>query len=207
MFIDKFNHKVNNSEQILRWLGMVTESSDEGIAITDINGQLLLANRSFAAMHGHNTTEELKGRNICSFHNDSQVHSDLIPLLNEVIEMGSLSGPIEHIRADGHSFQTTTKIALLKNNLGHHEGFIFFVRDNHQRYSTARERLLDQNMRLKTTGENSFRRKLMSRPKKIHLLEKHKTDISRQLDEHKVNLFVSEELNEVKNSPVQTFKK
>lgn len=60
-------NKLKKSEEELYLLSSMVKQSDEGMAVVDLNGNLLFLNDAFAAMHGY-ASEELLDKHLSIFH-------------------------------------------------------------------------------------------------------------------------------------------
>ena len=63
-------------EQNLRYLTTISENSNEGVAITNLNGILNFVNASFAGMHGYQSQESLIDESIAKCHTPKQMLKD-----------------------------------------------------------------------------------------------------------------------------------
>ncbi len=106
------------TEERIRFLSSVVEQSSEGIAITNINGDILFANPAWAHMHGYESEETLVNKNLKIFHNEKQLEEDVIPFNKKVMEEGFHMGELGHIRRDGAPFPTLMTTTLLKDAHG-----------------------------------------------------------------------------------------
>ena len=114
-------------EERLRLLSEAAEQSTEGIAVTDLDGDLLFLNHAFAAMHGY-VPEELVGRNLRVFHNEQQMAS--LDAANRIVrEHGQFSGEIWHTRMDGSRFPGLMHNSLLRDREGKPMALIATLRD------------------------------------------------------------------------------
>lgn len=115
------------AEEKLHLLSMAVEQSTEGIALVNLEGNILSINNAFAAMHGYKP-EEVIGKNLSIFHNDEQMPS--VEAVNrQVTETGDFNGEIWHIRRDGLVFPTWMHNSLLRDASGHTIGIIGTLRD------------------------------------------------------------------------------
>ncbi len=115
------------AEERLRLLSSVAEQSSEGIAVSDLEGNLLFANSAFAAMHGY-TPEELVGKHLSIFH--APEHMPAVEAANRQIqETGEFNGEVWHIRCDGTVFPTLMHNSLLQDEMGNPIGMIATLRD------------------------------------------------------------------------------
>jgi diguanylate cyclase (GGDEF)-like protein/PAS domain S-box-containing protein len=115
------------AEDRLRFLSSVAEQSSEGIAMSDLEGNLLFVNDAFAAMHGHDP-DELVGEHLSIFHTPEQIPA--VEAANRQIqERGEFIGEIWHVRHDGTVFPTLMHNSRLRNEAGTPIGMIATVRD------------------------------------------------------------------------------
>ena len=130
------------AEERLRLLSSVVEQSSEGIAMSDLEGNLLFVNNTFAAMHGY-TPEELAGKHLSIFHTPEQMPS--VEAANQQIqETGEFSGEIWHVRRDGAVFPTLMHNSLLRDETGNPIGMIGALRDITERVQAEEEIRLER---------------------------------------------------------------
>jgi len=114
-------------EERLRFLSSAVEQSTEGIAVSDLEGNLLFVNKAFATMHYHDQ-EELVGKHLSILHTPEQMSS--VNAANRVIQKtGEFSGEIWHARSDGTVFPTLMQNSLLRDEKGNPIGMIATIRD------------------------------------------------------------------------------
>ena len=114
-------------EERLRLLASAAEQSSEGIAVTDLEGNLQFVNDAFSRMHEY-SVEELVGKHLSIFHTAEQMAS--VNAANRRIqETGKFSGEIGHVRRDGTTFPTLMQNSLLRDESGHTVGMIGTLRD------------------------------------------------------------------------------
>jgi len=115
------------TDERLRLLSSAVEQSTEGVAVADLDGNLLFVNRSFASMHGY-TPEELDGAHLSIFHSAEQMKS--VDAANRKIkERGSFSGEIWHKRRDGTVFPAMMHNSLFRDERGAPVGMIATMHD------------------------------------------------------------------------------
>ena len=115
------------AEERLRLLSSAVEQSTEGIAVSDLEGNLLFVNDAFAAMHGY-APQELAGKHLSTFHTSGQMPS--VEAANRQIqETGEFSSEIWHVRRDGTVFPTLMHNSLLRDEIGNPLGVIGALRD------------------------------------------------------------------------------
>jgi PAS domain S-box-containing protein len=115
------------AEEKLRLLSSSVEQSSEGMAMTDLEGNLLFVNNAFATLHGY-TLEELVGKHLSIFHTPEQKPS--VEAANRQLqETGEFSGEIWHVRRDGTVFPTLMHNSVLQDEAGNAIGMIGTLRD------------------------------------------------------------------------------
>ena len=120
-------NKRNSKEENLQLLIQTVEQSTEGIAISDLKGNLLFVNNAFATMHGY-TSNELVGKNLSIFHTPEQMVA--VDAANQqVTEIGEYSGEIWNVHRDGSIFPALMHNSTLKNEKGEIIGYIGMARD------------------------------------------------------------------------------
>jgi len=118
---------MKKSEEELHLLSSMVKQSDEGMVLTDLNGNLLFLNDAFAAMHGY-ISEKLVGRHVSAFHTQEQMPS-VEAATRQTKETGSFSGEVWAIRRDGTTFPTLINNSLLHDEAGNPIGMIGLARD------------------------------------------------------------------------------
>ena len=109
-------------EERLRLLSSALEQSSDGIAVTDLEGNLLFVNNAFATMHGY-AAEELVGRHLSLFHATEQMPS--VEAANRQMQnTGEFSGEIWHVRRGGMVFPALMHNSLLRDEAGNAIGMI-----------------------------------------------------------------------------------
>jgi two-component system, NtrC family, sensor kinase len=105
-------------QERIRFLSLVVEQSSEGMAVADLEGNLIFVNQAWAHMHGYETSEELVGHHLRIFHTQEQAENDVVPFNQKVKEKGFHSGEVGHVRKDGVQFPTLMNTTLLRDELG-----------------------------------------------------------------------------------------
>jgi len=140
------------AEEQVRLLSSATEQSTEGIAVANTEGNLLFANKAFAAMHGY-TPEELVGKSLSIFHTPEQMPS--VEAANQQTqEMGKFNGEIWRARRDGTVFPTLMNNSLLRDKAGNPIGIISTLNDIAKR-KQAEEALRDSEERFRTISDTA----------------------------------------------------
>jgi PAS domain S-box-containing protein len=104
------------AEERMRFLSSAVEQSSEGIAISDLSGNLLYLNETFAKMHGYGP-DELIGKNLAMLHTPDQMLAT--EAANRQMEKeGAFIGEIWHSRSDGTVFPVLMHSSLLRDKEG-----------------------------------------------------------------------------------------
>ena len=99
-------------------LSNIVKQTMEGIALADLNNNLIFINDAWCEMHGYKSYKELLGKNLSIFHNKEQLENDVIPFNKKVLQEGRYSDEVRHITKDGKSFSTLMTTTLLKDEKG-----------------------------------------------------------------------------------------
>ncbi|MFH0823659.1 MAG: PAS domain S-box protein, partial [Pseudomonadota bacterium] len=111
----------------LKLLGDAIEQSREGVAVADMEGNLVFLNHAFASMHGFER-EELMGKHLSVFHTQDQIPA-VEAAVGTTKDMGGFSGEIWHVRRDGTVFPTLMHNSLFRDGRGNACGLLGTVRD------------------------------------------------------------------------------
>ena len=139
--------------ELLRLKNAVEQTGD-GIAITDIDGNLLYANPAWAEMHGY-TLEEIIGKHLSMFHTPEQLERDVAPFNEKAMATGHSSGEIGHVRKDGTVFPTLMTVTLRRDANGQPIGLIGTARDISDQIKT-REILQESETRFRTMADFTY---------------------------------------------------
>ena len=117
----------------------VLDTSPDSVAVTDLLGNYIFANKQTAILHGYDNTEEFIGKSAFSFFPISEV-----PKATKYMSLARADGVIKNIefnlqRKDGSTFPAELSAALIKNEFGIPVAFIAVTRD-----ITERKRVADQ---------------------------------------------------------------
>jgi len=108
-------------------MAIIPALAADGIIVIDPAGIVHFVNPAWAAIHGYNTTDELIGRNISTFHTEEQMKNLVADFIEEAKHRGRLAGPIERLRSDGTVFCSQTKMTAVKNKEGETIGLVVFA--------------------------------------------------------------------------------
>jgi PAS domain S-box-containing protein len=138
------------AESSLWLLSSAVEQSREGIAVSDLEGNLQFVNHAFAAMHGY-TPEELAGEHLSIFHTPAQMPA--VEAANRQIrETGEFQGEIWHARRDGTVFPTWMHNSLLRDAAGRPTNMIGTLHDITERIQ-AQEAIRQRTAQLEALHE------------------------------------------------------
>ena len=104
------------AEAKIRHLSSMVEQSSEGMAIADLDGNLIFVNLAWARMHGYESGDDLLGQNLSIFHNHEQLDREVAPFNRKVTEEGHHTGEVGHMRKDGTTFPTLMVTTLLRDD-------------------------------------------------------------------------------------------
>jgi PAS domain S-box-containing protein len=106
------------AEEHVRLLSSAVEQSSEGMAIADIEGNLMYVNHAWAEIHGYESSEDLQGLHLSVFHSPEQLKNEVEPFNKMVMKNGHHKGEVGHIRKDFTPFPTLMTVTLLKDESG-----------------------------------------------------------------------------------------
>jgi len=115
------------AEEQIGLLSSAVEQAREGVAVSDMEGNLLFVNPAFADLHGY-APDELIGKHLSIFHSADQLPA--VEAANRQIQKtGVFDGEIWHRNRDGTVFPTLMHNSLLEDRTGHPVGMIGTLRD------------------------------------------------------------------------------
>ena len=94
-------------------LESAVEQSVDGIAVSELNGDIRFANQAWADMHGY-AADEIAGMNMDSFYSDEQLSGEYELFKDHVVEKGAHTGSLGHKRKDGTTFISMMTSTVLK---------------------------------------------------------------------------------------------
>ncbi|MEN8191022.1 MAG: PAS domain S-box protein, partial [Thermodesulfobacteriota bacterium] len=127
-----------NEEQQLRMFQRAAIQSIDGLAITNLSGELTFANQAWCEMHGC-TIDELIGAPLFIHCTDERMLEQFDGLLRKASRLGSVTQTIEHKRKDSHLFKALTSVTSLLDNQKHPSGYLIIARDISERISYEQE--------------------------------------------------------------------
>ncbi len=115
------------AEEDIRLMSSAVEQTRDGIAVTDLKGNLIYLNSAFAQAHGYDR-DELVGKHLSVFHTPEQMPA--VDKANEKLQAtGKFIGEISHVRRDGSVFPALMHNTFLCNDNGKPVGMIGTLRD------------------------------------------------------------------------------
>ncbi|MCD6282828.1 PAS domain S-box protein [bacterium] len=145
----KIEEERKRAEERLRLLSSVAEQAGDGMAVADMDGHIIFANRAWAEMHGYEH-DELIGKHLSIFHNERQLKEEVEPFNEQVLLKGQHEGEVGHIRKDGSMFPTYMTTTILKDDDGEPVGLIGSARD-----ITERKRVEEELRKLSSVVDQS----------------------------------------------------
>ncbi|MCP4543604.1 MAG: PAS domain S-box protein [Chloroflexi bacterium] len=125
--VEDITERKRAEEELLR-LSSAVEQTGDGIAVADLEGNILYVNPAWAQMHGY-TVEEIQGKHLFMFYTEEQAKSEVMPFNEIVMQAGANSGEIGHVRKDGVIFPTLMTTTVLKDEAGNPVGLVGTARD------------------------------------------------------------------------------
>ena len=126
----KMEEMLKESEERLR---LTLESASDGIAVTDLDGNLVQVNKTVVHMHGYDTREELIGRSGFSLFAVKD-RARAIENMKRTLEVGHLE-KIEYrlLGRDASEFDAEISAAVLRDASGNPVGLVVIIRDISER--------------------------------------------------------------------------
>jgi PAS domain S-box-containing protein len=124
---------------------LALEQAVDGIAFSDLAGQVRYANTAWVTMHGMRPGEAT-GRSLAVFHTPRQLAEQVQPAIARIHGEGSFSGEIDHVDSAGREFTTMMMCTLVRGADGEPAGMLAIARDitdlleARQRLKLAQER-------------------------------------------------------------------
>lgn len=131
------------SEEQLHRISMALEQTAEGIAVSDLDGNLVFANRAWAEMHGY-SVEEIQGVHLSVFHTIKQLREEVIPFNQQAMEVGFHRGEVGHVRKDGRVFPTMMSSTMLQDEADNTIGIVGSARDITEQKQAEQELLQEK---------------------------------------------------------------
>ena len=136
--VEDITERKKNEEQ-LKSLSSIVEQSAEGIALIDLNGILIFANKAWCEMHGYKNSTNIIGKSLVVFHNKEQLDNKVFQFNKKVMKYGTYSGEVGHITKNGKIFPTFMTSTLLKDTHGNPYGIAGIAKDITERKKTEKK--------------------------------------------------------------------
>jgi len=108
-------------------LYMAVQQSMDGVAVTDMEGNIEYANLAWALMHGYYGSE-VREKNIGTFIGPSESY-DADGVVRVLHEQGCYRGEHANIKKDGSSFPVLVFANVARDDVGNPLGIVFLLRD------------------------------------------------------------------------------
>jgi PAS domain S-box-containing protein len=128
----------------------------EGMALVDLNDNLIFINNAWCEMHGYKSYKELLGKNLAIFHTKEQFENDVIPFNEKVKENGTYSGEVGHVTKEGKPFPTLMTTTILKDDKGKPYGIAGIAKDITTRKQEERIQMVIYNISNAVTTTNNL---------------------------------------------------
>lgn len=119
------------AEERLQLLSSIVEQSNEGIALTNLDGEVTFVNQAFSKMHGY-SPDELLNRKLSTFHSPTR-RPRVKSALHQVLAVGEFKGETLLSRKDGTTLPLETHNSLLRDRNGKAIGIISVMIDLSER--------------------------------------------------------------------------
>ncbi|HIE31889.1 MAG TPA: PAS domain S-box protein [Methanosarcinales archaeon] len=133
------SESIDKTHDRLRLLSSVMEQSREGMAVADLDGNIIFLNDSWVRMHGYESQGELIGEHLSIFHNEEQMEGSVLPTIQKVMENGFFASEVGHIRRDGTTFPASMNVSVLKGTDDRTVGIAGIADDITERKKTEEE--------------------------------------------------------------------
>ena len=120
--------QIKEKERELERFRRMVEQTGDGIALADMEGNILFVNPAWATMHGYEK-EVLTGHHLSLFHTQIQMENEVRPFNAKVKEFGEYSGEVGHKRQDNSLFPSLMTTTILADDSGKAQGLIATIRD------------------------------------------------------------------------------
>lgn len=141
------------AEKEVRLLTAAVEQSIAGLAVVDLEWNILSLNKAFAGMHGY-TAEEVIGQHLSIFHTPEQL-AQVQNAKKQIEETGEFNGEVWHKRRDGTVFPALMHCSSLFDEAGKPIGTIGATLDITDR-KRAEQTLAASEAKYKSLFENSI---------------------------------------------------
>jgi len=127
MIIARDIHELMQAQEEVRTLSSAVEQSIDGVAIGDVESQLMYVNEAYARMHGY-ARQEMVGMKTANLYARNQIER-YEQIFTQIRKGGSYAGEAWHARKDGTLFPCYVSITLVRNDRGEVTGTVAVCRD------------------------------------------------------------------------------
>jgi PAS domain S-box-containing protein len=143
--------ELKRAEEEVRKFKTIADKAGHGVAMADLQGNLVYVNNSFANMHQY-SADELIGKNLSIFHNDEQI-AHVNQLNDQLIQKGSyVAEEIWHKKRDNTVFPTLMSATLVRDDNGE-PLFMAATATDIKKHKMAEEALKESELRYHTLFE------------------------------------------------------
>ncbi|GAB4500372.1 MAG: hypothetical protein OHK0052_16720 [Anaerolineales bacterium] len=123
----RLSEEKHQADTLLNLLSSAVQQSTEGIAVADLEGNLIFVNNAFAQMHGYRP-QELTQTPLSRLHVPEELNR-LTQAYRDILLVGELSFELWHLRRDSSRFPGLHQISLLRDEHATPIGMIIALRD------------------------------------------------------------------------------
>ncbi len=200
-------------KDLIRCLWSAIEQSSEGIAITDLEGNLQYLNSAFAKKHGY-TPDELIGKNLSIFHTPQQMQF-VKDANGQLKKTGEFKGELWHLKNDGTVFPGLMHNSLIKDKGDKPIGMMGTLRDissikQVEKALKESQKELERKVKERTRDLAINNRQLEELNTTLNILLTKKDDDKKKLEENilsKVNKLILPYLKKVKEKSLDDYQK
>lgn len=121
-------------EEHRKLLSSMVEQSTEGMAVIDLQGSIIFANRACAEMHGYEPLELIgEDKSVLG----GPEGAELAELAEQIEKKGHFTGELTHRRRNGELFPVMVHVSLLKDDTGRAIGLVWTMQDLTERKKVA----------------------------------------------------------------------
>ena len=125
---ERLEQAVRERTVALQEFRTAVEQSNDGIALTNMDGTVRFVNRAWAEMHGEDA-QACVGQHLSLFHSTEHLEQEVVPLLDALLRDGSAVAEINHVDRQGRSFPTRMSASLIRGDRGEPLGMLGIARD------------------------------------------------------------------------------
>lgn len=120
--------RLRQQERSLQEFKTAVQQMADGLIFTRMDGSIRFVNPAWARMHGW-TEQEVTDRHLSIFHTPEQMHRDVAPAIETLLNEGRITVRLGHLRRDGSEFFTRMSASLARDSAGQAFCMIGIARD------------------------------------------------------------------------------